>query len=506
VVSLKERIFGNKPLEYGKGKGYKVTESNIGRVDKEYFWENRRPHPDNMSKYEDWGNDAESSVALEVLKDIIAGVDFYTEVDEKFKPKDGKHKNTVKIDEYCERVNLNEDLQTIVHVMLQKGFCPVEILGDYDLKIMPAETFFIHMDKKGKVLKYTQERSKGDVITEWSTPSEMASVVPFFFGWTPTRPYGKSLLEPIGSLLDDRAQMNEDMPAAIHRWAYPIPIMETSGPKAELQKACEDRDVDEWIFIGNAQDGDVRWKTLEIDPQARFIPYIEMIYYQIAEGLHAPLLLYLKNATEASATVMMESVDRMVGGVQRYVKRRVEKFLFKPQVGEPVPRLEWGQQETGLEDMTGQDVSQMLPFMAKNQQQETLKHFFSWLPEPDWKEDAELTKLLAPPMMPFGGVGQQGGKPGQQDQKPQPKPVELLAMRNNLFDLQTNLNIIVENFVAGTLMLAPACKLADKTISVHMKKMYGDEWSVHRDEQFKVFVKRLVPGSQVKKTYTVAVD
>ena len=79
-------------------------------------------------------------------------------------------------------------------------------------------------------------------------------------------------------------------------------------------------------------------------------------------------------------------------------------------------------------------------------------------------------------------------------------------MRNNLFDLQTNLNIIVENFDAGTLMLAPACKLADKTISVHMKKMYGDEWSVHRDEQFQVFVKRLVPGSQVKKTYTVAVD
>jgi len=482
-------------LEASHGKGYK-TESNKGKSDVSYDFGTgdvkRLPHPNNMAQYEDWGKDAESAVALEVLTNITAGVGYYTEMPEEYQPKspdEKPHKNKQFIDDYGENINLDEKLQTITHVRFHKGFCPVEIIEDFDLKILSPETFYIYTDKKGNIKKYTQERSVNDVIAEWKTPNDMADILLFTRGWTPNRPYGLSLMEPIGELLDARKQMNMDMPKAVHRWAYPIPIMETRGPKAELQKSCEERDVDDWIFVGNVQEGDVRWNTLAIDPQARFIPYIELIYYQICEGLHAPLLLYLKNATEASATVMMESVDRLVTGEQRYLKRRVEKFLFKPQVGEPTPKLVWGQPQTGLEEMTMEDISAIMPFMAKNQQQHLLKQYIGGLPEPEWDKDAVMPQLQ-PPFQ-------------------QRKPVEILveAMIEKLNDLQTNLNIIEANHSANKINLIEACKLADRTISAYMKRVYPEEWEQRRDEKYQEFLhEKLKPKASGKKAYTVLID
>lgn len=475
------------------GHGRRVAESEKAQVATGYQWEDRQPHPNNMSRYEEWGNDAEASVALNVLTNIIAGVSYYTEMEEEFQPKsadDKPHAHKVKVDEYGENVNLDEQLQYVTHTMLHKGFCPIEIIDDYDVKILPPETFFIHKQKNGTVYKYTQERSRGSIINEWEG-KEMDDVQLFFFGWSTSHSYGKSLLEPIGELIDERQQMNLDMPKAIHRWAYPIPFLETSGSKDDLQRACEDRDIDDWIFMGNAREGEFKLHTLEIDPQARFIPYIELIYYQICEGLHAPLLLYLKNATEASATVMMESVDRLVNGVQRYIKRRVEKYLFEPQTGDPVPRLVWGQPKTGLEEITMEDLGTVLPYMPRNQQQHLLKQYINGLPEPEWDKDPQ-------PMLPM----QQ--QPFQKQPKGPEIPVE--AMLERLNDVDTQLGIIEANYVAHKIPLTDACRLAGRTITVSMKRLYPDDWQRHRDERFQSFLhKSLKPLSAGKKVYTVSV-
>lgn len=496
--------FSNKgrTLEASHAKGYKIQEESKGQTSINNIFNKdviRVPHPDNMGNYEDWGKDPEARVALEVLTNIIAGVGYYTEMDEEYQPKkegDHPHKNKVIVDDYGEDINLDEKLQDITYRYLHKGFCAVETYASadsqYDIKLLPSEEIFKYIDKKGHLLKYTQERSHGAIIAEWKTPEEINSIIWFQFG--PGR-YGMSLLDPIGDLLDSRAEMNMDMPKAIHRWAYPIPIMETSGPKADLQKACEDRDIDEWIFIGNANDGEVRWKTLEINPQARFIPYIELIYYQIAEGLHAPLLLYLKNATEASATVMMESVDRLVYGRQRYNKRRVERYLFKLQTGDPVPKIIWGQPKTGLEDVTLGDLAQIIPFLANNQQQHILKQYLGSLPEPDWKEDSELSKLKAP-MLPQGNI------PFQKKQEPAIATEKLLEHLN---DMQTGLTVIADNFHEGKLGIAEACKLADRTISVHMKRLHGSNWIDYRDTKFQEFVAQSILKVG-KEKYTVTVD
>ena len=482
-----EFSFRRKPADASYGKVYK-TEEEKGSVSTTYVWTDRRPHPTNMTNYEDWGNDSEASVALGVLTNIIAGVGYYTEMPE---GEDEDHTNKKTIDEYGEAVNLDEDLQLICHTMLHKGFCPVERIEGYDLKILPPETFYIYTDKKGKVQKYTQERTINDIINTWQTKKEMDDIILFFFGKTTSRPYGKSLLEPIGDLLDERAQMNMDMPKAIHRWAYPIPVISTMGSKDNVQDAFVDRDVDDAVFIGGVNEGEFKMDTLAIDPQARFIPYIELIYYQICEGLHAPLLLYLKNATEASATVMMESVDRLVSGVQRYIKRRVERYLFEPQVGEPVPRLVWGQPKTGLEDVTLTDVAAVInsPKVPDNQVQYILKQFFSGLPEPEYPPEPKTPLLSFPPF---------------QQQKPQPQvPVEQILEKLN--DVETGLTIIETNFVENRLGITEAMRLADRTITVHMKRVYPNSWKSRRDAKFEEFAHKLLPVKD-GKVYHVAVN
>jgi hypothetical protein len=473
-------------MQVGHGKGSKTIE-DLGKTVTSYSWTDRQPHPNNMDSYERWGNDAEASVALNVLKNIIAGVGFHTEMPEtankppKLDAPDNPNKK--KIDDYCEKVNMDEKLQTITYTMLGKGFCPIERLADYDLKILPPETFYIYHDKKGNFIKYTQERSVGDIITEWQDEKD---IVLFKFG---EGTYGKSLVEPIGGLLDDRQKMNVDMPKAVHRWAYPIPIMETSRSKTDLQKAAEDRDVDEWIFIGNVNEGEVRWKTLAIDPQARFIPYIELMYYQIAEALHAPLLLYLKNATEASATMMMESVDRLVTGVQRYIKRRVEKYFFEPQVGQPVPRMIWGEPKTGLERLTLADIANLYnakgtegrAALSFNQVQHIIKHFINDLPTAE-KETPVQT-----------GLGQGGwGKEPELSPKQGPQNPKLEFIVDHLNDIDTALELIRENFREGKLKTSEACRMADDAIRAHMQRAYPETWEMERERKYVQFTRVLL--------------
>ena len=502
-----------RTLEASSGRIWR-KESEQGRVETSYSWTDRQPHPNNMSNYEEWANDPEANIAFNVLTDIVAGVGYYTEMPEGTSE---EHKNKQKIDDYGEDINLDEKITEIEMVKLQKGFCPVEILDDWDLKLLPPETFYIWKNKKGHIYRYTQERHIGDVINVWQEkgwqkqlqyyealyPKEefkelmafeakdaepLESIMLFYHRKTTSRPYGKSLTEPIGSLLDERAQMNKDMPKAIHRWAYPLPVVSTSREKTALQTAFTDRDVDEAIFIGNVNPDEFKMDTLAIDPQARFIPYIELIYYQICEGLHAPLLLYLKNATEASATVMMESVDRLVNGEQRYNKRRMERYLFKPQVKDPVPRVVWGQPKTGLEDVTIADIAALCPYLAPNQQQELFQQYGIQLSEPEWPKP--------PPQLP-----------PQPFMKPQPQmPNEHVLEK--VYDMQTSLSIIETNYTEKRINLIKAMQMGGKVIEVHLARAYGKDSKVFaekRDVEFQLWSRRLI-GVKGKPTYSVTVE
>jgi len=504
--------FRRKPADASHARFYK-QEEEIGEVSTTYQWSDRQPHPTNMTNYDDWANDPEANIAYNVLTDITAGVGYHTEMPEDV---DENHANKKKIDDYGEDVNLDEKMEEITQTQFQKGFCPVEILDGYNLKLLPPESFYIWKTKKGHIYRYTQERTVNDIISRWEDPKwkshlercksvytreafndlmkteaknsdevgKLEDIILFYHRKTTSWPYGKSLSEPIGDLLDDRAQMNKDMPKAVHRWAYPIPVISTMGSKDNVQDAFVDRDVDDAVFIGGVNEGEFKMDTLAIDPQARFIPYIELIYYQICEGLHAPLLLYLKNATEASATVMMESVDRLVNGRQRYNKRRMERYLFKPQVSDPVPRVVWGQPKTGLEEVTLADVAAIFPYLADNQRIDLLGQLGIQLPEPE----REQTQ----PQLPF-----------QPFQKQPQVPIEQILEKLN--DVETGLTVIHTNYVEKRISITEAMRLADRTITVHMKRAYPNSWKSHRDAKFEEFAHKLLPV-QDGKAYHITVN
>ena len=450
----------------------KTMEAEKGKTATGYDYTARLPHPNNMDKYEEWSTDPEASEALNLLTKLITGIGFHT--DPQNKP----------LDEYAERTNLDEQLEKATWQMLAKGFCPIEIIDDYRLKILPAETFYIYRSPKGAVLKYTQEYSLGNIQATWM-PDELDKIMLLFNQETPSRPYSTSLLDSIGNLLDMRTQLNEDMKKGVHRWANPIPILETSKSKANseaLKTALETREPDEWMLIYDVLKDEVRWQPLTVEPSARFVPYVEMIYNQIAEGLHAPLLLYLKNATEASANVVMESVDRMVNGAQRHIKRRVEKHLFKPLVGDPVPRLVWGKPQSGLEKVTLTELAPLINGngLATNQKLDLLKQYGIKLPDPDWKS--------GPPQPAFAPFG---NKPETTPEKPK-KEAEIEFLVEHLNNIDTSLGIITDNFHAGKLKLSESARMADDAITAHTKRMYPDGWEPERERMFLEYMKKLV--------------
>lgn len=470
MVNLREIIWGKREkIDVGRANPYRREDKAL--IDVQTRWTDKQPHPSNMGRYEEVLRDPEVSIAHDLLADMIAGVGFYTEMAEEEKP---DHANKQVVDEYGERVNLDEDLKMITQVMIGKGFCPVERLSDYDLKVLPPETFFIHKDKKGKMLKYTQEIDSG-VVATWKGASMNDDIILFINNEDPTHPYGHAIVDPIVDLVEARQQMNVDMPQVIHRYAYPTGVLTTMKGREEIQKEFEDKDPDEWVFIGNVMEGEVKWDTITVDPRAGWINYIELVYYQICEALHAPLLLYLKNATEASANVMMEAVDRYVQGIQRYIKRRVERYLFEPQCGEPVPRLVWGQPKTGLEEIELTSIAQLVQSGAimPNQAQELLKKLGLELVDPE--------QPPAPPMMqPF-------------QKQPTAPPIEQVLDKLN--DLGTQLNVIYANYKEKRLSLIKAMQLGRKAIEVQMKRAYGYSDKVceeRKNEEFEKWAHLLI--------------
>jgi len=464
-----------KPLEAKSGKGLNSPRESKGTTTTSISYTDKLPHPQNMSRYDELCNDPETNVGINLLADMVAGVGMYTEMpetDEKGNEIDAEHDNKAVIDEYAERVNLDERMVQIERTKLGKGFCPVEILADYGLKLLPPETFYIWRTPLGQVYRYTQEIS-GSEVTRWNLKGWQESIrqakacykeykeevyesiiteelveetlstskiVLFINREDTSNPYGKALVEPLVDLIDARIQMNRDMPAAIHKYAYPGLVWKTKGPKADLQKAVEDRGPDEDIFIGNVNPEEVEWGEIGINPQARFIPYIELIYYQIAEGLHSPLLLLLKNATEASGNVMLDSVDRYVQGLQRYDKRRVEKFLFEPQVGEPVPRLMWGAPVTVFDEITLTDVAQLYSSRAIT-----------------FEQVQDIIKQKGIPLVDV--------KLGDE-----PQPEIPLLDSSRMSHLEASLKVIHESFENKTITITEAMREGDRAITMHVEK------------------------------------
>ena len=313
------------------------------------------PHPENIEKYERlYRESALVNSAVNSLTDMIVGVGYFTEAEDE---------NSKKlVDEHAEEINLDGILRKACQLMLIYGFAPVErwwANGLLNLKPLPPRTVYIRLDEKGRLLGYRQRTWSGKPID--FQPEE---VIWLCHNELPGQPYGVSLVEPVINLLEYKQEILEDLCRIVHRYASPLNIWITRSDISPVKSAVEQREPDEDIFIGRASPEDVEIKTLEMDPRGRYTDYLAIINEEIYEALKAPFLVHLRNATEASARVQLEVIQRHVDGIQRYMKRAVEREIFQPLVErrglKEVPRLRWGRPSTGVENISVEDVAKLV--------------------------------------------------------------------------------------------------------------------------------------------------
>jgi len=95
--------------------------------------------------------------------------------------------------------------------------------------------------------------------------------------------------------------------------------------------------------------------------------------------------------------------------------------------------------------------------------------------------------------------------PMQPFQKQPQVPVEQVLERLN--DLGTSLTVIETNYTEKRLRLAEAMRMADKTITVYMKRAYPNGWRDHRDSKFQEFARKIMGVTEKpKESYTVSVN
>jgi hypothetical protein len=101
-------------------------------------------------------------------------------------------------------------------------------------------------------------------------------------------------------------------------------------------------------------------KFYQVDPRVPFWDYMENLELRVYAYSRASNVWYTKNANLASAEKMEDIVARHVASIQRNIKRIIEKAWLGPLCEmnglEEMPRVNFGREPTGVEDITPSDI------------------------------------------------------------------------------------------------------------------------------------------------------
>ncbi|MFA5364690.1 MAG: hypothetical protein WC325_05855 [Candidatus Bathyarchaeia archaeon] len=318
-------------------------------------------------------SDPSCKAFVDFLADQAVGAGFYTTVDQQY-PKSKQAKQA--LDNFNETVNLDQLLQIGTREIVASGnsfWLKTEPENLQDLKILPLTGFdnptAIKRNQYGTVTGYNY--AYGDVKTAFAPEKIM------HFCWNPTNfsAYGTGVLQVLlrelcfngetrTSFLEMKARIEKIMPEIFEKYAGPDELWIFAGASdeklADYQKLIKTKPKAGARFVYNKPEADI--KTVKVDPQARYEPYIDHILNQIYLGGQTPLpkLFTTPGFTEASARAALEIAERKVMALQRFIKRVVEHEIFVPvitQAGlDPKAancRLNWGKEQPDikLEDL-----------------------------------------------------------------------------------------------------------------------------------------------------------
>lgn len=324
--------------------------------------------------------DATVGTSVDTLSEMVIGPDIYVTI----KNEDDSATKAAKeeIDSLNEKIRLQENLLNVDKCMNIFGFCPVERIikvGGYPppggisgLMVLDPPTVTYQREPNGTVKGYTQTVESGKPIP--FKPDDLIWFTNNQAGNARGSLYGTSRIKRVIKLLDIRDQVIQNIEGIMRNQARP-PIVWRVNSEGDVQtlkgilKECKDAETDPVVFPANA----IQFDVVKTETRASYWEYVPYIDGLIFQGLHAPMLDYLRNATEASANTMLEVIERHVEGRQRYIKRMVETEIYSfhlkrkmPEYvrgGGEIPSLHFGAPKNALDDL---DVA---PFLTEGLKQ-----------------------------------------------------------------------------------------------------------------------------------------
>jgi len=302
------------------------------------------------------------NAAVEQTVAEIAGSGFYTTVQDQKSEQGGKAKNLA--DQFCAKVGLDQVLIQVCRDLLVVGNAFLERVFEgkrlITLEPRTPTTMRVMRDEHGTVLGYLQKVGTKKVAFN------SREILHLKFCQLTSSAYGTGLVASVYLTIAGLNKIDDDMTKIIKRYGAPkivwkLPSGSSDEYMTEFQASLENVGPDQ-DFISTQ---DVNHEVIAMDPRGRYDNYIALLNEKVQSGLKTPLLSYLRNATEASAKVMLEYYQQHVGIIQRYLKRQIETEIFKvflegelenvdPSI---VPKVNWGIPRTGLEGIRIGDIA-----------------------------------------------------------------------------------------------------------------------------------------------------
>ena len=269
------------------------------------------------------------------------------------------------VDELGKELQLDSVTPNICRNMLIAGFCPVEV----QIEKFPSKCAVkvLHPMTVREIVLGGDEYHGIQSIVQKVGNKKPVTILGENLAWFVNNQIGNdkkgiSIIKPVSSLLSIKNTALSNMGKIIDRYLAPLVIWKSTQSIAGVKAAIEQREADEDIYLGNLHPDDMKdiAQPIEISGEARFTEFISYIDELIYIGLYAPNLYYWRNATEASARVLAEMVDRNIRAIQRNMKRGMEAGLYQRLMDanniDVVPRLNWGVEKTGIEDIQLENI------------------------------------------------------------------------------------------------------------------------------------------------------
>lgn len=347
--------------------------------------------------------DSTVGASIDALANMTCGNGIYPTVKEPdLKVGDWTQQDALEeINKLNSRIRLDENLININKCMRIYGFSPVERVtrrgppgGILELLVLEPESCEYKREKN--VFTGFTQKTTGAVKTISFGPDELTWFTNKQVGNAKGAMYGQSDVKRVLRLLEIRDATIENINGILKNQARPPVIWKTANANDTetlkvILKHCRDSGEDLVVHPKDSVENEV----VKIDTRIPYWEYVAYIDGLIFQGLHSPMLDYLRNATEASANTMLDVIKLDVEGAQRYLKRMVEHEFWewhlkrKGYMGE-VPTLNFGAPKTGLEDLKLETfVTKGLEIGYLNPQQfaAILKLKGLTIPEPEKPED-----------------------------------------------------------------------------------------------------------------------